>query len=129
MVNVENRVAQIEQFLNPIDWIPCIASFSGMVRILAAGVQVAAGFAFAALKCFYVVMTGRGSYSRALEEGFNYSFHGLANITRGSIAMIPIFNMILFIYDKKVGRVNYEGEKMNPKVYPIMTAHRLVAQY
>lgn len=126
MVSVENGLATLEQTLNPIDWVPYVSSLSGMVRILAWSVEVVAGMALAALKMCAIVWTGKGYYSDALQEGLLYSFHGVANITRGAIALLPGINLSLFFYDNYVGRVNYEGETLWKGVYPIMTAHKLV---
>ena len=124
MHTVEHGIAQVEQLLNYIDWIPGISSFSGMIRILAGEVQVAAGVALAALKVFYIVLTGNGNYLRAIGQGLTYSLHGLGNISRGMIALISIVNLLLYVYDKRIGRMNYEGEIMKLDVYPIMTAHQ-----
>ncbi|HSX11299.1 MAG TPA: hypothetical protein VLF94_06275 [Chlamydiales bacterium] len=128
MLNVENQIAKVEKWINPFDWVPGISSFSGMIRILAAEVQVVAGVALAVFKMCQIVWTGRGSYTKAMERGLYYSLHGLANIARGCIAMLPIVNISLFVYDRYIGRVNYERETLRSSdAYPLTTAHRLVA--
>ena len=127
MVLVENCLAQAEQSLNLIDWIPYASSFSGMVRILASAVEVAAGVALAALRSIQILLTNSGTYSGAMEEGLLYSLHGLGNIARGALAMIPFWNLLLIVHDTFLGRMNYPDEKMEPGVYPLMTAYRLVS--
>lgn len=129
MGNIENRIAQVEKCLNPIDYIPGLSALSGMTRLLAGMIQTVAGVAFAALKVFQIILTGRGNYVQALKQGLTYSLHGFGNIGRGYIALIPIVNCLLLVYDKYVGRMNYNHEIVSPGVYPIMTAHRLVALY
>jgi hypothetical protein len=129
MGNVENRIAQVEKFFNPIDYIPGISGLSGMTRLLAGMIQTIAGVAFAALKVFQIILTGRGNYSQVIKQGLTYSLHGLGNIGRGCVALLPIVNCFLLVYDKYVGRMNYNHEVVSPNVYPIMTAHRLVALY
>jgi hypothetical protein len=38
---------------------------------------------------------------------------------------MPFWNVSLFVYDKWIGRMNYDKETLR-KAYPLMTAHRLV---
>ena len=120
---IENRVAKIEQLINPLDWVPIVSSFSGMVRILAGEIQILAGAIFAAMKILSIMLTAKGNYWQAIGQGLNYSIHGAGNMVRGAIAMLPPLNMTLFIYDNYIGRMNYLREKMSPNVYPIMTAY------
>ncbi len=120
----ENMIAQVEQGMNPIDWIPYISGVSGIVRATIGLVEVVAGLAFAALKTFHIILTGKGFYSDAISQGLTYSMHGLGNILRGEIAMTPFWNLALFVYDKYVGRMDYEEEMLKKGVYPLMTAHR-----
>ena len=123
MRSVENIVARVEQFINPIDWVPVAASFSGMVRILAGAVQMAAGIAFGILKACFSTRTRQ--MKKALTQGYLYALHGAGNMLRGSIAMLPGINTILFVHDKYLGRMNYPQEKMRAGVYPLTTAYRL----
>lgn len=123
---IENYVARAEQLLNPVDWVPYAASFSGMIRILAGGVEVHAAVAYTAVKIVEILLTGRGRYFNAFVKGFNYALHGLGNILRGAIAMLPWVNLALFFHDNYLGRMNYPEETMRKNVYPIMTAYRLV---
>lgn len=125
---IENYVARAEQLINPFDWFPYVASLSGMVRILAGAVEVAAAIAFAYLKIAHNLLTGRGGVFQALKQGSIYALHGLANIGRGALAMHPWWNLLLAIHDWKLGRLNYSQETVSPGVYPLATAYQL-AQY
>lgn len=129
MHSIENQVAHAEQQLNPIDWVPLASTFSGLLRILAGAVEVAAGIVFPLLKILHILLTNRGSYCDAIPKGCLYSIHGVANIARGVIALIPGVNLLLFIHDKHLGRMNYPEETMRPGVYPLMTAYKLVQYY
>ena len=39
--------------------------------------------------------------------------------------MLPGVHLILFAYDKYIGRMNYEQEKPLIGVYPLLTAYKL----
>lgn len=127
MVSVDNYLATVEKFLNPIDRVPVAASFSGMVRILSASVEVVAGVIFGVIKALFASFP----YERknALKEGYIYALHGVANIVRGCICMIPFVNIGLYFYDKHCGRMNYPNEIMSYDVYPLMTAHIIAKQF
>jgi hypothetical protein len=118
---IDNYLARTEQLLNPVDWIPYASSFSGMVRILTGGVETIAGMALA-----YIRLTGalfeknwKWRWKAELNEGLTYSFHGLANMIRGAIAMCPGLNLVLFFHDQQLGRFNYPFEKIRSGVYPL----------
>lgn len=122
MNTVENYVAKVEQLVNPVDWVPFLSSYSGMVRILAGAVEIAASIVFAAYKMDHVVWNQIGNQSDVLAQTFVYALHGLANIVRGSIAMLPGLNLSLYFHDFYTGRMNYTYEIMKRGVYPLMTA-------
>jgi hypothetical protein len=123
---IQNAIATVEQCFNPIDRVPFIGSFTGMVRILAGAVQTIAGVIFAYLKSYYLLFThSKHKIGEAINEGLIYALHGLANMIRGAIAMIPVLNTSLATYDYTMGRFNYPDEILQPKVYPIATAKRL----
>ena len=123
---VDNILAKTEQFFNPIDKIPIATSFTGMIRILAGGVEVVAGIVFGTLSALFSSSTYQ---KQAFKQGCIYSLHGIGNIARGSICMIPFVNISLYLYDAKIGRMNYPNETMNYDVYPLMTAYLVVNQY
>lgn len=120
MRSVELYMANAEQHLNPIDWIPFISNFSGMIRVVAGMAQVVAGIAFAFLRGVFLCSP------KAFKEEMVFSLHGLGNIFRGTIALFPGINLILAVHDYYFGRMNYRHEKMLQGVYPLMTAPRLV---
>jgi len=122
---IENYVARSEQLLNHVDWIPYVASISGMVRVLAGGVEIAAALAFVYLKLAYnLVNYGRAQFAHTLKQGYTYSLHGVANIIRGAIAIHPWWNLILIAHDWRLGRYNYPQETVPSGVYPLATAHK-----
>ena len=121
MRSVENYVAHAEQIINRFDWIPYVSSLSGMVRILAGAVEVAAAIVFTYLKIVHNLLTGRARVGQALEQGYTYSLHGFANIARGVLAMHPWWNLFLALHDWKLGRFNYPEEMMRPGVFPLRT--------
>lgn len=124
---IENYVARVEQAINPIDRIPFIGSFSGIIRIIAGAVEIVAAAAFAYLKATYVLLTKWGTIGKALKEGGIYALHGLANILRGTVAMLPGANLVLLVvYDYKLGRLNYPQEKLRLEVYPLWPPKRVL---
>ncbi len=126
MILVENAMAKAELLLNPIDRIPFASSYSGMLRYLAGLVQLAAGAVFAYLKSVEIFLTtSKGSIRPAIEQGALYSLHGIANMLRGMIALLPGVNLLLWVYDKQIGRFNYLLEEVPSGVYPLATAKRL----
>ena len=119
---IENYVARAEQLLNCADWIPFVSSFSGMVRILASSVQLAASIAFTMLAAMLT-----NNWSDAGEQGFIYCIHALGNTLRGALAMLPgLGNALLFAHDWKLGRMNYPEEVLVKKVYPLMTCRVMI---
>lgn len=121
MHTIENAVASCEKMLNPMDWIPFVSSFSGMVRILAGIVEIAASAAFIYLKSTHQLLTTpQGRIGFVFEEGAIYFTHAVANMIRGAIAMLPGVNMALCVYDHKIGRLVYPLEEIPySKIYPI----------
>jgi hypothetical protein len=121
---IENYTARAEQFLNPFDWIPYVSSFSGMVRILAGVVEIAAATALAYIRCTKTLMAYRIGLCYIFKEWSLYTLHGLANMGRGSLAMLG-WNLPLLIHDNFLGRMNYPQELLDVDVYPIMSAGKL----
>lgn len=116
---VDQTLGQCERFCNKIDSIPFISSYSGMVRILAGIVQVATGAAFAYLKVVHALLKDSFYTLREAWNGIAYSLHGLGNIARGSIAVFPGINLLLVIYDYRIGRLNYRFEEVPKSIYPL----------
>lgn len=120
---IDNYLATGETFLNRIDWVPFFSSYSGMVRILAGAIQLAAGAVFTYLKYIHLILTdSKKQLKVALNETGIYCLHGMLNISRGALAMIPGLNLLLWIHDHRLGRYNYLKEKVKSGVYPIATA-------
>lgn len=120
---VQNVIASGELLLNKVDRIPFFGSFPGMIRILAGVVQTIAGIVFAYLRSIYFALSSSSfKIKEAIQDGTIHMIHGLANVMRGAIAMLPVINLTLAFYDYQLGRYNYPDEKMEPGVYPIATA-------
>lgn len=118
---MERTAAHAEKFLNPIDKVPFVSSYSGVARILAAEVQIAAGIAFAALKAFMALLEGRWHRLYEAKQGLVFCLHGILNIIRGAIAIFPfIGNAALISWDFQVGRMEYRSEAVPNSVYPII---------
>lgn len=116
---VDNALGKIEIHCNKIDYIPFISSYSGMVRILAGMVQVAVGIAFAALQVIHALLRDSTYVLKGSLRGLAYALHGFSNIARGCIAVFPGINLILFVYDRYIGRLNYHFEQVPRHIYPL----------
>ena len=125
MNKTENLIAEIEQRLNVVDYVPIASSFSGMFRIYLGTAEIVASVAYVALQILSLLLTGRFPFRRIVSQGLTYGFHGISNIARGAIAMIVGLNLLLIAYDMKIGRINYDLEELRSDVYPLMTAHKL----
>lgn len=118
---MERTAAHAEKFLNPIDKVPFISSYSGVARILAAEVQIIAGIAFAALKTFMALLEGSWYRLYEAKQGLSFCLHGILNIIRGAIAIFPfVGNAALISWDWQVGRMEYRSEPVPNTVYPII---------
>lgn len=118
---VDNAAARCERFLNPLDKIPYISSWGGVLRILAAEVQIAAGLVFVAIKAFEALLIGQTWPLKESLEGIIHCGHGVLNIVRGSIAIFPwAGNFILFVYDFYIGRMEYKRESLPDNIYPLI---------
>lgn len=130
---VDRSLAKAEQFLDCIDKIPYFSSFSGIVRFLAGEAILVSAVALLALKVFQslFVASPDGSFGRTWEvlcEGkpaLVYALHGIVNIGRGLIAVIPWVNLIFWITPYWIGRFNYEHEIVEPQIYPLATAWKI----
>lgn len=116
---VDRTLAKGELFFNPIEYIPFISSYPGMIRIQAGIVQIIAGVAFAALKIIHALLNDNLLTFKESWNGIAYSLHGLANMARGCIAVFPGINLSLFIFDHYIGRLNYRFEPMEKNFYPL----------
>jgi hypothetical protein len=127
---IENYVARAEQLLNPVDWIPFVSSYSGMMRMIAGAIEIVAGAVFVYMKIVNNLLNGtRARCGKALQEGYIYSLHGAANMIRAALAIVPGLNLLLFIHDQKLGRFNYPQEELRPGVYPLATAKNIAESY
>lgn len=128
---IDNYIAKAERILNPIDWVPLISSYSGMIRILSGLVETVASAIFTYIKMVHALLTtAKGEIGSALRDGLIYFTHGIVNIGRGACAMIPGINLLLCVYDNKIcARFNYPKEIVPIGVYPLATAKRLAHYY
>jgi len=123
---VDNFAAKCELFLNRLDKFPVASSYSGVVRFIVGQAQVIAGLAFVVLKLCQYLLDGKSWTLRETKEGFIHCYHGALNVIRAAIAVIPILgNLILWIYDSHIGRMNYQREEFRPGVYPIIRNFRI----
>ncbi len=116
---VDRILSRCERYCNPVDAIPYISAYSGLVRIGAGMVEMAAGAALALIKVMHALLKDSCDVFQDSWKGISYSIHGAANVTRGTIAVFPWFNLLLPIYDYKIGRFNYLFEIVHPDVYPL----------
>ncbi len=121
---VDNHISKVEQFLNPIEWIPKISIAGGVIRILLGTMETVAGFALMVFKIMQGIVDGKVSTFQESQRGVVYSLHGCANIARGVVAVTPL-NLLLLVYDAYIGRLNYQFEVMQEGVYPIVSAYQM----
>ena len=126
MLHIDNYIARTEQFVNRIDYVPYISSFSGMIRILTGGLEIIAGVALAAFHLLQNLFKVDVDYLEIANRGLIYSLHGFGNIMRGAIAMVPGWNLTLLIHDRYLGRMNYPQEYVKEGVYPMLHSSPLV---
>lgn len=112
MIAIENYAAKCEQLLNPIDWVPVVCTHSGVVRVLAGLVEIAALPIFLYARCTHLLLTTeKGNFFLALSEGFNYLLHAITNIFRGILA-INQATVLFLLYDNMFGRFHYTHENI-----------------
>ena len=108
LLNIDHLNAGLTRFekgFNRVGYFPILSTVSGYVRAVFGAVELVTAVALAALQMLRLL-----DFEGVLETGV-YALHGVANIVRGMIEMMPIINMFWFLYDNARLRLNYNGEE------------------
>lgn len=97
------------------DYIPVVSTISGFARYLLGKVEVIVAVSVAIFKFIASLFKSAGE-RKVLEkeaiETLHYAAHGLANMFRGLVAMVPVLgNISCLVYDLTGNRLRYPGEK------------------
>jgi hypothetical protein len=82
-----------EKTLNVFGYIPIISTISGSIRAVYGKVELISGLGIAAISSLSC------SYNRNVDHGLELAVHGLANICRAAVEIIPFVNWLCIPYD------------------------------
>ncbi len=106
----ENIAAHTELDFNKNGYIPIFSSVTGGMRIINGMVHVIIGIS----KIIFAVQTDifrNFNYRNKIFKGFYFTAHGISNILRGAIELIPVVgNIAMIIYDIVMPRFKYDLE-------------------
>ena len=116
--NTDQLLGKIETHLNTISWTPVFHYIGAPLRMIVGKVELAAGIVFAALNLLKGICTLNRSAFRNMVRCLEYSIHGLANLLRAGIEVLPLSFALTLTYDATVGRMNYRQEQLGRGIYP-----------
>jgi hypothetical protein len=90
-------------------------------------VEIAAGLVFATLNLLKGICTLNRSAFRNMVRCLEYSLHGLTNIVRAGVEVLPLSFTLTLAYDATVGRMNYRQESLGRGIYPWLNQPYYVA--
>jgi hypothetical protein len=91
--SLDETLGGFEKGLNVLGYIPGVSTFSGTIRILYGKIEIISGLAIALISsCFR-------ANDRQIAHGMELVVHGIANLGRGLVELIPFFNLICIPYD------------------------------
>lgn len=116
---LDRNLSQFEKALNVAGYIPIVSSVSGAVRVLYGKIEVVAAVgtaAISALKALFSDARGSKEWFGRSVMALDYALHGVANIVRGYIEMVPFLGLALCLpYDHCLEeRVTYPTERRVP---------------
>jgi hypothetical protein len=119
----------VETGLNYAGYIPLVSSLSGSLRIQYGKIEVIGAIATGALLAGQAFFEQNGEerskkLNRAVEVLTTYATHGVANIFRGILEMIPFLSLVVCLpYDLMKNRFIYPQEE-RAKLRPLQEAFR-----
>ena len=111
---LDESFQSFEKMLNVFGYIPIVSSVSGSVRQVYGNVQVIGGLATAVLSSL--------SNQRQAEHGLEIAVHGIANMCRSSVEMVPFLNLACIPYDMG-NRFEYQSLKHRYYYEPNISIH------
>jgi|GEM_PF-1866749 len=97
-VSIENQVKN----LNKWDTYPVVSTiYSGPLRIIASAVQIVAGASLTIVSALFGWINGSDIWKQDITINAKEILHGIGNLARGSVALIPcVGNLLIYLYDK-----------------------------
>lgn len=109
--SLNRHLTHMEKALNIIGYIPFIGIGSGIVRIVGGELQVITALALSAIFAVKAFFSNQLNDWQCAERCLSYVIHGVGNIIRGSVEIIPLWGTIVCIlYDLSRRRTLYKGE-------------------
>lgn len=122
---LDKTLGVFEKGLNYAGYVPLVSTFSGELRINYGQIEIIGGIIAGALTAIAALFNPneeerKQGLNKAVEIIINYSLHGMANIFRGVIEMIPFLSWFTCLpYDLAGHRYTYQYENASPTANPI----------
>jgi hypothetical protein len=104
---LDASLQSFEKTLNIFGYIPIVSSFSATIREAFGDVELISGVAIAAFSAL-------ANNERQVDHGVELAIHGVANICRSCVEMIPFINLACIPYDISN---RFEYQSLRPHFY------------
>lgn len=120
LLQADQFLSNVESALNRSGWIPIVNFISAPIRMLVGKIEVLASVLFAAITFVQAVLKRDRYLLSKTVDILTYSLHGLANMVRAAVEIVPLSFFATLFYDAMIGRCNYRYETMEVGVYPLI---------
>ena len=118
---LDQGFAKLESGLNSIGYIPVVSTISGAGRFCYGKYQLIAAIACGVFIAFSSCVAADKSrrLGEAVDIVWEYGVHGVGNMIRGSVEILPLVNLLCIAYDRTGMRMNYRFEHLSLGMRPI----------
>ena len=109
--DLERSLAKVETGFNIAGYVPIVSSMTAPFRASYGKVEIIAALVCATYKFAEGAVTASGESFRESMRIANMAGHGLANIGRSVVELIPFINLLALLYDLIGLRITYLGEE------------------
>jgi hypothetical protein len=116
-VGVQQYLGGLETLLNRGSWIPIVHFVTGAMRGVLAKIQIVMSIAMICLRIALALVITDRSLPWKIKQSLIFLDHGLANLFRAGIEILPYSCYATLSYDALIGRYNYPEETKPHDVY------------
>ncbi len=117
-ISLDHSFASLETALNRLDRIPILSTPSALIRFTLGKIQILAGLTFSGAYAILHLLSQSHTSLFHARQAAQYMGHGIANMLRALVVVVPGVNLLSWAYDYHVGRVIYACEDKSSS-YPL----------
>ena len=119
LVKIDPFLGRLETTLNRCGWIPIVNFISAPLRMLVGKIEVIVSL-FLAFFSFLQAAVKQDRYLLLRTQHIlSYSLHGLSNMVRAAVEIVPFSFYLTLLHDTYIGRFNYQYETLGRGIYPL----------